>query len=284
MMNTTLPKLIECLQNHYNLSDLEKLCTIFDIPSGNVIIQNETISQTVLRLIGYFKREYGNVDSLVEAVIQTRPNLPCVVELKNLYEGQPDSKNRLSSNRMPTEMKVGVILVSDIEESTNKLKNKNQSEWLNLIEKHNVIVRERIAKHNGVELRTQGDGFVIAFYTSKDSVLFSLDVQLAFVLWNAECILKHDQIRVRIGLHFNEIRLKDGYPEGKTALIASRISALAKGGEIIVSDTIYSAVQHDLNINFQDFGIRSLKGLEIESYQLYKIDWKKCLKDSVEHG
>lgn len=281
-MNAILNKLIECLEKYYTYSDLETLCLVFDIPSENIIIQSEPLSKTVLRLIGHFQREYGNVDSLVEAVIQTRPSLPCVADLEKLYHDKPTFAKKSFAKPLPTEMRVGVILVSDIERSTDKLEFKNEVEFNKLIESHNAIFRARITDHRGVEIRNQGDGFVIAFYTPRDSVLFALDVQFAFALRNAEYVLAHDQIRIRMGLHFGELILEDGKPEGKTAIIANRISSLAKGEEIVVSETIQSTLKQELNINFQNFGIHPLKGLP-EKYQLYKIDWKNCLKDNIKY-
>ena len=286
-MNEVLQKLINCLDQYYNFNDLETLCLIFNIPVGNIIIHNEPIAKSVLRLIDHFSRNYGNVDALVEAVIKTRPQLPCVAELKNLYE--ESSQDVLFSITSPTGGKtlkgtppgrIGVILVSDIEGSTEMLTSKSEIEFTELIKNHNAIIRERIEKHGGYEIRNQGDGFVIAFHTPKDGILFALDVQLAFVLWNVEHTFKHDQIRVRMGFHFGEINIEKGQPEGKTAIIATRISGLAQGEEIIVSETIKSFTEQELNINFQNFGTHSLKGLT-EKYQLYKVDWKNCLKDSI---
>ena len=55
------------------------------------------------------------------------------------------------------------ILFSDIEDSTVLTERLGDERWLEVLRSHNAIFREELARHEGFEVKSQGDGFMLAF-------------------------------------------------------------------------------------------------------------------------
>src|SRR5829696_7982353 len=86
------------------------------------------------------------------------------------------------------------ILFSDIEGSTALNERIGDRAWVRLISSHDKLIRRHVKKHSGHVVKSQGDGFMIAFAQPDEAVLCSLDVQRSLRR-------RPDGIRVRIGIH-----------------------------------------------------------------------------------
>lgn len=131
---------------------------------------------------------------------------------------------------------------------------------------HHKVIRDHLAACNGHEVKTEGDAFMLAFARPSDAVRFALDAQAALhaVAWPAET----GEILVRMGLHCGEpICAPD--PAGRMDYFgpmvnrASRISAAAHGGQILLSEALRAAATEALSSAVvRDLGEHRLKGLE----------------------
>src|SRR3954471_11331389 len=54
------------------------------------------------------------------------------------------------------------MLFSDIEGSTALNERVGDVRWLELLRVHHAVIREQVARHGGYEVKSQGDGFMIA--------------------------------------------------------------------------------------------------------------------------
>jgi hypothetical protein len=72
-----------------------------------------------------------------------------------------------------------VIVFSDIEGSTELNDALGDREWVKLLEQHNKLFYKHVDEHGGHVVKTQGDGFMIAFADSGQAVLCSVGVQQA---------------------------------------------------------------------------------------------------------
>ena len=73
---------------------------------------------------------------------------------------------------------------------------------------------------------------------------------------------------IRAGLHTGEVELRDDDIGGIAVHIASRISGLATGGQILASRTVKDLVAGS-GISFRELGEYTLKGVP-DSWQIYE--------------
>lgn len=133
-----------------------------------------------------------------------------------------------------------VIVFSDIEGSTEYNAAMGDRAWVKLLEKHNKLVQARVDKHGGHVVKTQGDGFMIAFADPENAVRFATDVQGAL----AESPQRWQAIRVRIGVHMGTSVRRGDDLFGLDVAMAARVAGQADGGEILVSEPVGEAVRH----------------------------------------
>ena len=136
------------------------------------------------------------------------------------------------------------LMFSDIEDSTVLTERLGDQAWQELLRKHNGLIRDQIRAFGGYEVKTIGDGFMVAFQSAKKGLDCAMAIQRAFGDHNAEA---GEHIRVRIGLHAGEaIREGDDF-FGKNVILASRVAGQASGGEILVSSLLRQLVESSID-------------------------------------
>jgi eukaryotic-like serine/threonine-protein kinase len=151
------------------------------------------------------------------------------------------------------------IMFSDIEDSTVLTERLGDQAWQDLLRKHNALIREQLNAHGGYEVKTMGDGFMVAFQSAKKGLDCAIAIQRAFDGHNAA---HGEHVKVRIGLHAGET-IKDGDDfYGKNVILASRVAGKAIGGEILVSSLLRQLVESSMDRSaFSDPRDVELKGL-----------------------
>ena len=121
------------------------------------------------------------------------------------------------------------LLFTDIVGSTQKAAEIGDSEWRHLLERHDAEVRREFRHQGGVELNSVGDGFLAQFATATAAVEAALRIRRSVARLG---------IDVRSGIHTTECELMGANIGGLGVHIAARITARAKRGEILVSQTV----------------------------------------------
>lgn len=143
------------------------------------------------------------------------------------------------------------VLFTDIVASTEKAASLGDQRWRELLDAHDSAIREEIARTNGREIKTLGDGFVVAFASPGDGIQCALAaIERATSLGLA----------IRVGMHTGEIEVRDRDVGGIGVHIAARIAALAGPGEVLVSNTVKDLVTGS-NLKFVAKGAHALKGV-----------------------
>ncbi len=162
------------------------------------------------------------------------------------------------------------IAFSDIEDSTALNEKLGDREWLKVLGAHDRIVRAGAAQHDGHIVKSQGDGFMIAFADAEDAVRCAVDVERAIAKGNRR--LRKTPIKVRIGIHVGQAVARDGDLFGRNVAYAARVAAEADGGEILVSEPVRERVGGENGFEFSDPRIVELKGLPGE-HEVFAVDW-----------
>jgi class 3 adenylate cyclase len=162
-----------------------------------------------------------------------------------------------------------VILFSDIEESTALNERIGDHAWVKLIGSHDKLVSGLVRRHSGHVVKSQGDGYMIAFARAEQAVRCGLDVQRA--LHDDGKRKRHQDIRVRIGIHMGRSVRRGDDLFGRNVAMAARVAAEAVGGQILVSEPVRDAVRDCDDIRFDDGRDVELKGFS-GSYRLFGVE------------
>jgi predicted ATPase/class 3 adenylate cyclase len=162
------------------------------------------------------------------------------------------------------------IMFSDIEDSTALTDRLGDQAWQELLRKHNALIREQLRAYGGYEVKTMGDGFMVAFQSAKKGLDCAIAIQRAFDNHNAS---DGEHVKVRIGLHAGEA-IKDGDDfYGKNVIMASRVAGKAIGGEILVSSLLRQLVESSVGAEtFVDAREVELKGLR-GTHTIHAVRW-----------
>ena len=136
---------------------------------------------------------------------------------------------------------------------------------------HNAIVRQQVAAHHGFEVKSQGDGFMVAFSSARRALECAIAIQQTLVAHNAEN--PGEPIRVRIGLHTGEAIREGEDFFGKTVILAALIASTAIGGQILVSSMLKALVESSGAFDLGDSRTVELKGLS-GSHEIVDVRWR----------
>jgi len=153
---------------------------------------------------------------------------------------------------------LATVLFTDIVGSTARAEQLGDQRWHDLLGAHHTTVRRELARSRGNEVKSLGDGFLATFDGPARGVRCACAI--------AEAVVPLD-IQVRSGLHTGEIEIAGNDVQGIAVHIASRVSALAGPGEVLVSRTVKDLVAGS-GLRFDERGRHSLKGLQ-EPMDLY---------------
>ncbi len=156
------------------------------------------------------------------------------------------------------------ILFSDIEDSTALNERIGDRAWVRLIGKHDKMIRRHVHSHKGHIVKSQGDGFMVAFADADQAVRCSADVQRALHR-------RPNGIRVRIGIHTGKSVRRGDDLFGRNVALAARVAAEADGGETLVSEAVHDALTGTEDITFDDGREVELKGFA-GKHRLYTVN------------
>jgi class 3 adenylate cyclase/tetratricopeptide (TPR) repeat protein len=167
-----------------------------------------------------------------------------------------------------TEPRATTVLITDMEGSTAFTEGRGDAVAMDLLRNHERLVREALSRHRGREIKSMGDGFMIAFDSPDDGVECALDIKSTLDDYNAN---HPDQpIRVRLGMNTGPVIAEGGDLYGTTVNATSRIVAKARSGQILVAAAVCESTRIDADWTFVDRGLFWLKGLR-ERWRLYEV-------------
>ena len=165
-----------------------------------------------------------------------------------------------STDHVGSERVLATILFTDIVGSTELAARVGDAAWRDLLQRHHAIVRRELARFQGREIDTVGDGFFASFDGPARAVRAASAIRDA---------LRGLEISIRAGLHTGECEVADGKVAGIAVSIGARIASLAGPGEVLVSSTVKDLVVGS-DLRFEDRGVHDLKGLP-EPWRLFAL-------------
>ena len=247
-----LQGLAEVAERRGNLAEalryLDRACVLFQ-QHGAKLYLDRAIGKKV-KLQGIESGEISSSIGAVAAMVETE---------------EPDLRPHAAPDGTVT------LLFSDIEGSTVLNERLGDQRWLELLRSHNATVRECLQAHNGYEVKTEGDGFMLAFSSARRALQCAVAIQRAFSKYDESA---ETPIRVRIGLHTGEaVKEADDF-YGKHVVLASRIADEAKGCQILVSSLLKDLTESAGEFTFGERREVKLKGLK-GKHGVFAVQWEQ---------
>jgi len=137
----------------------------------------------------------------------------------------------------------------------------NESRTLDLLRQQGELLRPVVALHQGREVKSTGDGFLVEFDSALKAVQCAVNIQRRIHERNSEGGQKH--ISIRIGVHLGDVVQSGSDILGDAVNIAARIEPLADPGGVCVSSAVYEQVRTKVADRFEKLEPRALKGVAL---------------------
>jgi class 3 adenylate cyclase len=182
--------------------------------------------------------------------------------------GQTASARPADDSRLPRGTLT--ILVTDMVGSTELAERLGDTRWWEILQAHNAFVRAQIEDHGGIEVKAQGDGFLVVFASARQAILAAVAIQQAAARHSAEH--PSQRIELRIGLHTGETVESDGDVFGQNVILAVRIADAAAPGDVLVSGLTHDLTAAAGDLRFGSGEEVSLKGFSAP-WRVHRVAW-----------
>lgn len=156
--------------------------------------------------------------------------------------------------------RLATVLFTDVVGSTEQLARSGDRAWRDLLDRHDALMQQELARFGGRQVKTTGDGVLATFDGPARAIRGACAIRDAVARLG---------IDIRAGLHTGEIELRGDDVAGIAVNIAQRVSSLARSGEVLVSRTVTDLVAGS-GLEFEDRGSHELKGVP-GRWQLYAV-------------
>jgi class 3 adenylate cyclase len=179
--------------------------------------------------------------------------LPWAGEFDSIVDEVEEFVTGARGAHAPTRQLATVLFV-DMVDSTVRAAAVGDRAWRRVLDEFDLNVERLLSRHDGVLVKNTGDGILARFAAPARAVQCA-----SSMMGTAEDF----GISLRAGLHAGEVELRGDDIGGLAVHIASRVSAMAGPGEVLVTGTVRDLVVGS-GIAFDDRGRHNLKGVPDE--------------------
>ena len=163
------------------------------------------------------------------------------------------------------------IVFSDLEGYTELTDRLGDVRTQAVLRVHNALLREQLASHGGTEVKSQGDGFMLAFAEPVSAVVCALKIR--------DAVAAHDfgpdagRLHVRIGMHMGMVIREGDDFYGRTVIMAARVASEADSDEVLVTDAVAESAASEVTVTFEASRDVELKGLP-GRHRVHRARWR----------
>ena len=145
----------------------------------------------------------------------------------------------------------------------------NESAALELLHEQQRLLRPVFAAHQGKEIKSLGDGFLVEFGSALRAAECAVDIQKRLCERNARAGVA--PILLRVGVHLGDVEEADGDIFGDAVNIASRIEPLAETSGICISGPVFDQVGNKIPYRCTQLDHAFLKNIDTP-IPVYSVD------------
>jgi class 3 adenylate cyclase len=127
-----------------------------------------------------------------------------------------------------------------------------------LLSAYRTLVRAAVARSNGAEIRTEGDGFYVVFPSASSAIRCAMAILEEAAQSNAAA---GGPLPVGIGIHAGETEDSAEGFVGSAVNIAARVCAAAGPGELLITEIVRGLVRTSMPLAMEPRGRHRFKGI-----------------------
>jgi len=165
------------------------------------------------------------------------------------------------------ERKLTAILSADVE-GYSRLMGEDEEATIRTLTYYRELMTPLIKGHRGRVVDSPGDNLLAEFGSVVDAVKCAAIIQTTLRMENAD-LPQNRRMEFRIGINLGDVIVDGERIYGDGVNIAARMEALAEGGGICVSGTVFDHIKGKVSVNFEDLGLQQVKNIA-ESIRAYR--------------
>jgi len=243
------------------LETITKLADILSVPESDVeqlLTEGRLTGSLLLALQGKGVNMKPSVKNSVQAMVRS------LEAAKTSSVAAPSSDPNFRSGATAT------IMFTDIVDSSATMQRLGDREGRRLLSLHDEIVRHEVTAHEGQEVKSLGDGFMLSFRSVGRGLGCAVAIQQDLAVYNKKT--PDTPLQVRMGLSVGEPVQDKNDLFGVSVITAARISAKAGAGQVLLSQVAYALASSSGEFEFQSVGEFELKGLG-GRHEIYEVLW-----------
>jgi adenylate cyclase len=145
---------------------------------------------------------------------------------------------------------------------------RDEASALKTLREQERLVRPVFAAHQGREIKSTGDGFLVEFGSALKATECAVEIQRRVNERNARSAAA--PIELRIGVHLGDIERRKGDVFGDAVNVAARIGPCATPGGICISGPVFELVRNKIPHRLEKLEPRALKNVKfpVDIYRL----------------
>jgi class 3 adenylate cyclase/tetratricopeptide (TPR) repeat protein len=163
------------------------------------------------------------------------------------------------------------FLFSDLRDYTRFVETHGDEAARTLIADYRRIVRAEIAKHEGAEVKTEGDSFYVVFTNARAAVACASAILREADRYSRE--RPERPMRIGAGIHAGEPVPHEGQYVGSAVIVAARLAQQSEAGELLVSEVVRALLPKNGAPRMTERDGLVLKGIN-DPPRIYRVDWR----------
>jgi class 3 adenylate cyclase/tetratricopeptide (TPR) repeat protein len=166
------------------------------------------------------------------------------------------------------------IVITDWVDSTGTRTRLGEERADELQRVHDELLRETVARHDGIVVKGSGDGVLATFHSASNALTAAVAIQQRFDGYSSSPAAIAS-VEVRIGLSVGDVVHQDGDIFGTPVVEAARLESAAEPGQILCSDMVRMLARGRGDHRFEVLGLLELKGLA-EPLAACAVHWERA--------
>lgn len=155
---------------------------------------------------------------------------------------------------------VVTVMFTDMVEYTKKTAQLTRERFNELLNVFDNLAVPVIREYDGKIIKKIGDSFLVIFQSPTDAIICGIELQKTFKRYSFARQLQVP-LQIRVAVHTGEVIHRTGDVYGDAVNTAARIESIAKPGQVVFSEPVWSVMNKN-EVPYLHLGMRRLKGLK----------------------